>query len=92
MCGFVVVVVIVDVVMVVVVVEIEVVDELWKMVKLGVFTPFSLHCCSAVNEYNSFDFENWLMGLDVLESLFYGLSTLCYAFLHLKCRKIVNRV
>ena len=42
--------------------------------------------------HNSFDFVNWLMGLDVLESLFYSLSTLCYEFLHLKCRKIVNRV
>ena len=39
------VVVIVDVVMVVVVVEIEDVDELWKMVKLGVLNPFS---CTAV--------------------------------------------
>ena len=45
-CGVVVVVTVVlvaviVVVMVVVVVEIEDVDELWKMVKLGLFNPFS---------------------------------------------------
>ena len=33
------------VVMVVVVVGCVVVVELWKMVNLGVFTLFSLHCC-----------------------------------------------
>ena len=62
------VVVIVVVVMVVVVVEIEDVGEFWKMVELGVLIQFS---CTAVRwgfDHNSFDFENWLMRLDVLES------------------------
>ena len=43
-------------------------------------------------EHNSFVFENLLMGLAVLESLFYGLTVWCFEFLHLKGRKIVNRV
>ena len=32
------------------------------------------------------------MGFAVLESLFYDLPVWCFEFLHLKCRKIVNRV
>ena len=50
--------------------------------------------CTAVwyFEHNSFGFENLLMGLAVLESLFYGLTVWCFEFLHLKGRKIVNRV
>ena len=43
-------------------------------------------------EHNSFDFENLMMGLDVLESLFYGLSIWCFEFLQRMCRKILNRV
>ena len=47
---------------------------------------------SEVFEHNSFDFGNLMMGLVVLESWFYGLSTWFYKFLHLKCRNCVNRV
>ena len=43
-------------------------------------------------EHNSFVFENLLMGLVVLESLFYALSVSCCEFLHLKCRDFVNQV
>ena len=43
-------------------------------------------------EHNSLGFENLTMGLDVLEILFYGLTVWYFEFLHLKGRKIVNRV
>ena len=54
----------------------------------------NLFFCTAVwyFEHNSLGFENLTMGLDVLESLFYGLTVWCFEFLHLKGRKIVNRV
>ena len=40
--------------------------------------------------HNSFVFENLLMGLAVLESLFYALSLWCFEFFHWKCREFVN--
>ena len=43
-------------------------------------------------EHNSFDFENLMMGLVVLESSLVALSTLFYKFLHLEYRNFVNRV
>ena len=50
--------------------------------------------CPAVGyfEHNSFVFEDKMMGLVVLESLFYALSTSCFEFSHLSCRDFVNLV
>ena len=86
--------VIVDGVLVVVVVEdvlilVEewmVYDLKWKVSAESVFPALQWW----VFEHNSFDFENLMMGLDVLESLFYGLQIWCFEFLHRMCRKIVN--
>ena len=33
-----------------------------------------------------------MMGLDVLESLFYALSLWCFEFLHLKCRDFMKQI
>ena len=43
-------------------------------------------------EHNSLVFENLLMGLVVLESLFYALSLWCFEFLHLKCRDFMKQI
>ena len=43
-------------------------------------------------EHNSLFFENLLMGLVVLESLFYALSVSCYEFSHLKCQDFVKQI
>ena len=43
-------------------------------------------------KHNSFVFESLLMGLVVLESLFYALSVSCYEFSHLKCRNFVKQI
>ena len=42
--------------------------------------------------HNSFDFEAKIMGLTVLESLFYALSLSCFEFSHLKCRDFMKQI
>ena len=51
---------------------------------------FALQC--EYFEHNSLVFENLLMGLIVLESLFCALSVSCYEFSHLKCRDFVKLI
>ena len=43
-------------------------------------------------EHNSFAILNLVMGLDVLESLFYALSLWCFEFLHLGSRDFMKLI
>ena len=51
---------------------------------------FALQC--EYFEHNSLGFENLLMGLYGLGSLFRALSVSCYEFSHLKCREFMKQV